>query len=69
MMAVSVDWVAECAARIYLENQRSLKGDRPSFQRIARLIREHCPFKQDTAYVEMRYCGKDQPSPCIHEDD
>lgn len=46
------DWVTEAAERIWLEQQRSFKGKRPSCSRIVSIIREHCPFKPDTVYVE-----------------
>lgn len=62
------DWVTEAAERIYIEQQRSLKGDRPSHSRIVSIIREHCPFKQDVAYAELVHV-KLQPRPYILEDD
>lgn len=60
-MALLKDWVTEAAERIYIEQQRSLKSDRPSPRRIAAIIRKHCIFKQDTAYIEVHHAGAGEP--------
>jgi hypothetical protein len=57
-MAIVEDWVEKAASQINAEHERWISVQL-GFERTIAIIREHCPFKPDVAYVEAT------PSPLL----